>query len=129
MARTLNDGVTHKELRRLACAKGKDSPQLFEGFFAISGGHRYEDAIAKLEQDKVWDVEIGDVALMMLQAALGVRILVLRSCTRPHMFPEDGRGVDDRTVVIVQDQTRSHYDATRLVYNETGKKVFQNVIN
>lgn len=79
----------------------------------FSFGGTYFEELERLQQDRVWDAHVGDIAITILSDALKVSIVVIRTGNRPYYFPDDKLYVDDDTIVIVQDESQTHYDASK----------------
>lgn len=115
VARQLGRSHTHRTLRQLTYVTAMRYQHMFEPF-VIGGSAVYIRDINQLSCDGVWNIQVADMAIIILQYALQVRIAVIRDYTRSYFFPDDGgEVVDDNTVVVIQDRSRTHYDATRLV--------------
>ena len=117
---------THIMLRKLTCIRGRVESERFRGFLAHHKRDQYLSEINKLEKNGVWDIDIGDVAIMILQQVVNRKIVVLRNRQKPLIFPDDGVLINDDDLVILQDDFQTHYDSTRLLYWPDGKMFTNN---
>ena len=104
----------HRVLRSLVCQRGRQFASKYQSF--LSGDlEEYFSQLNRLSENGVWNLEIGDLVTTILADAIKLKIVVIRSGTPPQHFPVDGKEIDENTIVIAQNDSHTHYNATRLL--------------
>ena len=104
----------HQILRLLVSQRGRQFASKYQAF--LSGNlNEYFSQLQCLSNDGAWNLEIGDLVTTILADVIRLKIVVIRSGTPPQHFPDDGKEIDENTIVIAQNDSHTHYNATRLL--------------
>lgn len=80
----------------------------------VPGNQSLLERIEDIRDDNTWSEDLADVILTILQKALHVKIVIVRSDLAPLHYPNDRASINDKTIVIVQNDLHKYYDATEV---------------
>lgn len=118
IARQLPDiNITASTLRQMAVDYGFLNEDHLKFFCNASIQDNYQQFLSEFRQDGHWNDDLGDIMLTMISGALGPQeIIVIRNGTIPVYFNlTENDPVTSSTVVIIQNDAQTHFDATRSV--------------
>lgn len=105
--------VDHLKLRELMYTHGIKNVDKYSSCENQTAENFLAD-LSELQKEGVWNKEAGKIAIPILQDILGVPIVIIRNSRRAVHYPEDEQVIDEQTIVIVQDDTSMHYNATKI---------------
>ena len=101
-------------LRLMAVEQGME---FFDNYkdFNVGDVEQFVWELIMMKKDGAWNYDIGDLAIHLLRDALKMKFVILQTRLKPVHIPDDGKEIDDNTVVLIRDQIGKHYDGTNLL--------------
>ena len=100
-------------LRAMACNEAEANAANYKVFLEETVQRNYSRLVRKTRETKVWDNPLGDVMPTIIFNALGQKpLIIFRHNNNPQVFPDPHPPITGNTIIIVQDASQTHYDAT-----------------